>query len=91
MRPIRFFLAQMIRKGVAQTVGETEWKVVCDAPHNLMWEELLDGKSTFVHRKGATPAGGWEEMQDTQFAHWGEPVIVPGSMGAPSYLLLGAQ
>lgn len=85
----RFFLAQMIRKGVSQTVGETEWKVVYDAPHNLMWEEQLDGKGTFVHRKGATPAGGWEEMQDTQFAHWGEPVIVPGSMGAPSYLLLG--
>jgi tRNA-splicing ligase RtcB len=85
----RFFLAQMIRKGLRQTVGETEWHVVYDAPHNLMWEEQLDGKRTFVHRKGATPAGGWEEMQDTQFAHWGEPVIVPGSMGAPSYLLLG--
>ena len=85
----RFFLAQMIRKGVSQTVGETEWKVVYDAPHNLMWEEQLDGKTAFVHRKGATPAGGWQEMQDTQFAHWGEPVIVPGSMGASSYLLLG--
>jgi tRNA-splicing ligase RtcB (3'-phosphate/5'-hydroxy nucleic acid ligase) len=85
----RFFLAQMIRKGMTQTVGETDWKVVYDAPHNLMWEEELDGKMTFVHRKGATPAGGWEEMQATQFAHWGEPVIVPGSMGAPSYLLLG--
>jgi len=44
---------------------------------------------TFVHRKGATPAGGWEEMQDTHFAHFGEPVIVPGSMGASSFLLLG--
>jgi len=85
----RFFLAQMIRKGLRQTIGETEWKMVYDAPHNLMWEEQLDGKSTFVHRKGATPAGGWEEMQATHFAHWGEPVIVPGSMGAPSYLLLG--
>jgi tRNA-splicing ligase RtcB (3'-phosphate/5'-hydroxy nucleic acid ligase) len=85
----RFFLAQMIRKGLRKTIGETEWKVVYDAPHNLMWEEQLDGKRIYVHRKGATPAGGWEEMQDTHFAHWGEPVIVPGSMGAPSYLLLG--
>ena len=85
----RFFLAQMIRKGLHQTVGETEWQVVYDAPHNLMWEEQLDGKPTFVHRKGTTPAGGWEEMQGTQFANWGEPVIVPGSMGAPSYLLMG--
>jgi tRNA-splicing ligase RtcB len=85
----RFFLAQMIRKGMSQTVGDSEWKVVYDAPHNLMWEEQLDGKPAFVHRKGATPAGGWEEMQETHFAHWGEPVIVPGSMGAPSYLLLG--
>ena len=64
----RFFLAQMIRKGVAQTVGETEWKVVYDAPHNLMWEEQLDGKMTFVHRKGATPAGGWEERRHQDLA-----------------------
>jgi len=85
----RFFLAQMIRKGLFEAVGETGWDVVYDAPHNLMWEEQLDGKPTFVHRKGATPAGGWEEMQGTQFAHWGEPVIVPGSMGASSFLLLG--
>ena len=85
----RFFLAQMVRKGLRQTVGDTDWHVVYDAPHNLMWEEQLDGQHTFVHRKGATPAGGWAEMQDTQFAHWGEPVIVPGSMGASSYLLLG--
>ena len=85
----RFFLAQMIRKGLFEAVGETGWNVVYDAPHNLMWEEQLDGKHAFVHRKGATPAGGWEEMQGTQFAHWGEPVIVPGSMGASSFLLLG--
>ena len=85
----RFFLAQMIRKGLMEAVGETRWDVVYDAPHNLMWEEQLDGKPTFVHRKGATPAGGWEEMQNTHFAHFGEPVIVPGSMGASSFLLLG--
>jgi len=85
----RFFLAQMVRRGLEVAVGPTVCRVIYDAPHNLMWEEELDGATAFVHRKGATPAGGWQQMQQTAYGHWGEPVIVPGSMGAASYLLLG--
>lgn len=85
----RFFLALMVRRSLEAAVGPTACQVIYDAPHNLMWEEELDGATAYVHRKGATPAGGWEQMQQTAYSHWGEPVIVPGSMGAPSYLLLG--
>lgn len=84
----RFFLAQMVRRALEAAVGPADAQVIYDAPHNLMWEQP-DGQS-FLHRKGATPAGGWAEMADSAYAHWGEPVIVPGSMGAASYLLLGA-
>lgn len=83
----RFFLAQMVRRGLERAIGPLETAVLYDAPHNLMWEQ--PGQS-FLHRKGATPAGGWEQAAGTVYEHWGEPVIVPGSMGAPSYLLLGA-
>ena len=40
-----------IRKGMTQSVGETEWSVVYDAPHNLMWEEQLDGKLSILWRR----------------------------------------
>ena len=75
----RFFLSLMMRAGLAD-LGEVEPRLVYDAPHNLMWP---GDDGTMVHRKGATPAGGPEATG------WGEPVIVPGSMGAPSYLLRG--
>jgi tRNA-splicing ligase RtcB len=77
----RFFLALMMRAGLAAVAGELDARLVYESPHNLLWP-AADG--TVVHRKGPTPAGG----ADTSMP-WGEPVIVPGSMGAPSYLLRG--
>ncbi len=75
----RFFLSLMMRAGLAE-LGEVEPRLVYDAPHNLMWP---GDNGDVVHRKGATPASG------SSADGWGEPVIVPGSMGAPSYLLRG--
>ncbi|MCO8271621.1 RtcB family protein [Actinoplanes sp. TRM 88003] len=69
----RFFLAMMLRTGLADVAGEHSSRLVYDSPHNLMWP---DADGSVLHRKGATPAGD-------------EPVIVPGSMGAASYLLRG--
>ena len=80
----RFFLALMMRAGLATVAGELESRTIYDAPHNLLW---LDGARAVVHRKGATPAAG--ATVDTPAHDYGEPVIVPGSMGAPSYLLRG--
>jgi len=77
----RFFLSLMLRAGLAGSVEPLESRLVYDAPHNLLWPGA-DG--VVVHRKGATPAGG-----PSADMVWGEPVIVPGSMGAPSYLLRG--
>ncbi|WP_433080030.1 RtcB family protein [Dactylosporangium sp. CA-052675] len=74
----RYFLSLMMRAGLTGAVGELDARLVYDAPHNLMWP----GDETVLHRKGATPAGRSGDG-------WGEPVIVPGSMGAPSYLLRG--
>ncbi|WP_329255999.1 RtcB family protein [Actinoallomurus sp. NBC_01490] len=81
----RFFLSLMLRTGLAAECGDLTADLVYDAPHNLLWQ---DG-DTVTHRKGATPAGGYEETAGGPYALWGEPVIVPGSMGAASYLLRG--
>ncbi|GAA2089907.1 RtcB family protein [Actinomadura alba] len=80
----RFFLALMMRSALAAACGETSSRLVYDAPHNLFWA----GDGRVVHRKGATPAGGFAESGP--YGMWGEPVIVPGSMGAPSYVLRGS-
>ncbi len=48
-----------------------------DVTHNDVREETVDGALAWVHRKGAAPAGV------------GQPTIVLGSRGAPSWVLRG--
>jgi tRNA-splicing ligase RtcB len=81
----RFFLSLTMRAGLAAECGGADARLLYDAPHNLFWQ---DGERV-VHRKGATPAGGHEAMAGGPYAMWGEPVIVPGSMGAASFVLRG--
>lgn len=64
--------------------------------HNIAKFEQheVDGKrmELCVHRKGATrafPAGHPEVPED--YRHVGQPVLVPGSMGTASYVLVGTQ
>ncbi|CAK7006656.1 MAG: hypothetical protein DELT_00265 [Desulfovibrio sp.] len=45
--------------------------------HNFAWQEEHDGETVVVHRKGATPAGA------------GVQGVVPGSMGAPGFVVQG--
>jgi tRNA-splicing ligase RtcB len=52
----------------------------------------VDGKEVqvCVHRKGATRAfGPGSPDLPSEFAETGQPVIIPGSMGTPSFLLCG--
>lgn len=69
----RLLLAELLRLRLRQVYGDVEAPLVYDLPHNLTLPEG-DG---WVARKGACPA------------YAGQPVIIPGSMGAPSYLLVG--
>jgi tRNA-splicing ligase RtcB len=80
----RLFLGLMATRAIGEAINKSvSSKLVYDAPHNLIWE---DGER-FLHRKGATPAIGMGN--EGPFAYTGHPVIVPGSMGAASYLLAG--
>jgi len=45
--------------------------------HNFAWKEEYNGREVIVHRKGATPAAV------------GVMGIIPGSMGAPGYVVRG--
>lgn len=85
----RLFLAIMALDALQNNFGQIDFALLYDAPHNLIWRETINGESCFIHRKGACPANGLYEMSNTPFEYYGEPVMVPGSMGASSYLLAG--
>mgnify|MGYP000748629884 CR=1 FL=1 len=69
----RFVLAETMRRRVREVFGDVASPLVFDLPHNLTERRGVG----FVTRKGACPA------------HPGQPVIIPGSMGASSFLMEG--
>jgi tRNA-splicing ligase RtcB len=70
--------------------------LVYDVCHNIakFEEHEVDGqrKMLCVHRKGATRAfaAGRKELPE-YYRSIGQPVIIPGSMGTASYVLIGRQ
>ncbi len=65
-----------------------------DVAHNIAKVEThrFEGmdRKVIVHRKGATRAFGPENPEvPTDFRSFGQPVLIPGSMGTHSYVLAG--
>ncbi|MEQ1508037.1 MAG: RtcB family protein, partial [Myxococcota bacterium] len=69
----RALLAELFRVRLREVLGDVDAPLVADVPHNLTF--LEDGR--YVARKGACPA------------HDGQLVLIPGSMGAPSFVAVG--
>jgi tRNA-splicing ligase RtcB len=70
--------------------------LVYDVAHNLakIEEHEVDGgrRKLCVHRKGATRAFGPRHPElPSRYAPIGQPVIIPGSMGTASYVLVGTE
>ncbi len=77
-------------------VSADEMSLLYDVAHNIAKKEThdVDGedRELFVHRKGATrafPAGRPEVP--AAYRDVGQPIIIPGSMGAGSYVLRGGE
>ncbi|MDP3045022.1 MAG: RtcB family protein, partial [Bacillota bacterium] len=65
---------------------------VYDVAHNIAKWETHHGRRVLVHRKGATralPPGHGDNP--TVYRDTGHPVLIPGSMGTASYVLVGTQ
>ena len=77
-----------------------EMDLLYDIAHNIAKKEVHDvggedgeeERELYVHRKGATRAfpAGREEVPSA-YRDVGQPVIIPGSMGAGSYVLRGDE
>ncbi|MFB6189514.1 MAG: RtcB family protein [Halapricum sp.] len=86
---------------VFEEVFDREWEtmemdLLYDVAHNIAKKEVhdVDGTETelYVHRKGATRAfpAGRPELPPA-YSEVGQPIIIPGSMGAGSYVLRGGE
>lgn len=90
-------ITHWVRDVFEKVIGSSEnMKVVYDVCHNIakIEEHVVDGekKSLCVHRKGATRSfgPGREEIPEA-YRDLGQPIIIPGSMGTASYVLLGTK
>jgi len=86
----RLFLALTALQGLETVCGESSFPLLYDAPHNYVWKTAGDdGEDFYIHRKGSCPARDMRAMADTAYADHGEPVLIPGSMGDASFIMLG--
>jgi len=71
-------------------------RIIYDVAHNIakIEEHVIEGKryKVIVHRKGATRAfpPGHPDIP-SKYSGIGQPVLIPGSMGTASYILVGVR
>ncbi len=93
----RHLIGHWTREAVKKVLGpSTHVSTVYDICHNVgkIEKHLIDGsmKEVIMHRKGATRAfpAGHPAIQGP-YAVVGHPVLVPGTMGTASYVLVGTE
>ena len=91
---ITYWTRESFKKVFHRDPDQLGMRLVYDVAHNIakIEEHDVDGKrmKLIVHRKGATrafPPGHPEIPKDYQSI--GQPVLIPGSMGTASYILVG--
>ncbi|NMB99862.1 MAG: RtcB family protein [Thermoanaerobaculaceae bacterium] len=85
----RHIMSLLVKKNLLFYYPNAEINLLYDVPHNIAKLEEHFGKKMWVHRKGATRAFPGKRMVQTIFEKTGQPVLIPGSMGSFSYLLVG--
>jgi tRNA-splicing ligase RtcB len=93
----RHMIAHYVRESWKKIIGEKDkLRLLYDVAHNIakLEEHEVGGKKMklVVHRKGATRAfpPGHPEIPE-KYKEVGQPVLIPGSMGTASYVLVGTE
>lgn len=93
----RQMIAHWVRDVFAKVMGSSRgMRQIYDVCHNVAKVEkhVVDGKEKMlcVHRKGATRSfgPGRQEIPEV-YRKVGQPVLIPGSMGTASYILVGTK
>jgi tRNA-splicing ligase RtcB len=93
---ITHWIRQAFEKVLNQPVDSIGLKLIYDIAHNIakIEEHQVDGRrvKVYVHRKGATrafPPG--HNAVPSSYREVGQPVLIPGSMGTASWVLVGTE
>lgn len=93
----RQMISFYVREAWKNILGQKEeLELLYDVAHNIIKRErhLIDGKETdvIVHRKGSTRAFPPQHPDiPERYKEVGQPVIIPGTMGTASYVLVGTE
>jgi tRNA-splicing ligase RtcB len=96
----RSYLTYLVRQSFAKAFDSTpddlDMQLVYDVSHNIAKQEehVVDDrtKTLLVHRKGATRAlPPHHPLLPINYQHSGQPVLIGGTMGTASYILLGTE
>ncbi|MGM5487457.1 MAG: RtcB family protein [Nanobdellota archaeon] len=92
----RHIMAHQVRKSFTSLFPQATLATIYDVAHNIAKEEEheIDGvtRKVWTHRKGATRAFGPGSPEIPEvYRSVGQPIILPGSMGTGSYLLVGSR
>jgi tRNA-splicing ligase RtcB len=92
----REIVTHLARQTVTRLLPDATLDLLFDVSHNTCKEEwhVVDGRRMrlFVHRKGATRAfGPGHPDLPAAVRDVGQPVLIGGSMGTSSYVLVGTQ
>ncbi len=92
----RQLITHWVREEIKSLFSNSKVEVVYDVCHNIAKFEkhFVDGKirEVCVHRKGATRSfGPGREEIPKVYRKVGQPVLIPGTMGTASYVLVGAK
>jgi tRNA-splicing ligase RtcB len=90
----RQIITHLTREAFARILPRAELRLLYDVSHNTCKAEQHDvngeRKRLFVHRKGATRAFGPGHPElPVDFRDVGQPVLIGGSMGTASFILVG--
>lgn len=93
----RHIIGHNVRQVFKKQLGDfVDIKTVYDLSHNIgkIEQHIINNevKSLIMHRKGATRAFGPNRVEVPQsYRSVGHPVLVPGTMGTASYVLVGTE
>jgi len=92
----RQIVTHLVREVFADVLPEAVLSLLYDVSHNTcrVEEHVIDGRLTrlFVHRKGATRAFGPGHSDiPSALRAVGQPVLIGGTMGTASYVLVGTE
>ncbi len=93
---ITHWVRETFQKVFRMSEEDLGMELVYDVAHNIAKFEVhrVDGRKVklCVHRKGATRAFGPNHPEiPKDYQKIGQPVLIPGSMGTPSYVLVGTE